>query len=82
MEMRNFEVSLCLKKMKRKMKISEMRENFGEQSEGEKQLESKKKKKKNQQSKQARNKHQHELVRHINYKILIIGNFVVSLKRL
>ena len=42
--MRNFEVSLCLKKMKRKMKISEMRENFGEQSEGEKQLESKKKK--------------------------------------
>lgn len=46
MEMRNFEVSLCLKKMKRKMKISEMRENFGEQSEGEKQLESKKKKKK------------------------------------
>ena len=46
MEMRNFEVSLCLKKMKRKMNISEMRENFGEQSEGEKQLESKKKKKK------------------------------------
>lgn len=42
--MRNFEVSLCLKKMKRKMKISEMRENFGEQSEGEKQLERKKKK--------------------------------------
>ena len=48
METRNFKVSLCLKKMKRKMKISEMRENFGEQSEGEKQLESKKKKKKKQ----------------------------------
>ena len=78
--MRNIKVSLCLKKMKRKMKISEMRENFGEQSEGEKQLE--RKKKKNQQSKQVRNKHQHELVRHINYKFLIIGNFVVSLKRL
>ena len=45
MEMRNFEVSLCLKKMKRKMKISEMRENFAEQSEGEKQLERKNKKK-------------------------------------
>lgn len=56
MEMRNFEVSLCLKKMKRKMKISEMRENFGEQSEGEKQLESKKKKKKtNRANKQETN---------------------------
>ena len=42
--MRNFKVSLCLKKMKRKMKISEMRENFAEQSEGEKQLERKNKK--------------------------------------
>ena len=51
MEMRNFEVSLCLKKMKRKMKISEMRENFGEQSEGEKQLERKKKKKTNRANK-------------------------------
>lgn len=51
MEMRNFEVSLCLKKMKRKMKISEMRENFGEQSEGEKQLERKKKKPAEQTSK-------------------------------
>ena len=43
---RNFKVSLCLK-MKRKMKISEMRENFGEQSEGEKQLFQGKIKKKN-----------------------------------
>ena len=43
--MRNIKVSLCLKKMKRKMKISEMRENFAEQSEGEKQLERKNKKK-------------------------------------
>ena len=56
MEMRNFEVSLCLKKMKRKMKISEMRENFGEQSEGEKQLESKKKKKKKKPTEQTSKK--------------------------
>ena len=42
MEMRNFEVSLCLKEMKRKMKISETREN-GEQSEGEKQFKRKSK---------------------------------------
>lgn len=80
MEMRNFEVSLCLKEMKRKMKISETREN-GEQSEGEKQFKRKNKFKK-KQSKQVRNKHQHESVRHINYQYLIVGNLVVSLKRL
>lgn len=50
MEMRNFEVSLCLKEMKRKMKISETREN-GEQSEGEKQFKRKDKfKKKTEQT--------------------------------
>ena len=37
---------------------------------------------KKKQSKQVRNKHQHESVRHINYKYLIVGNLVVSLKRL
>lgn len=77
--MRNFEVSLCLKKMKRKMKISEMRENFGEQSEGEKQLE-RKKKKTSRANKQETNTSR--ISQTYNYKFLIIGNFVVSLKRL